>query len=127
MASRLWLIIYFGHSAILTLIFGQLGYSPYRWGYLELGIYAGKGWGLWCFYMFTIFFAINFQRIAVGRTRGPLYFSLRLLEEASTLLLFAIVFFDCLKNLTMSMVWGSQVNSAWESVWMIGHQALIKV
>jgi protoporphyrinogen IX oxidase len=102
MAYRLWYIITWP-SAVLTLIFGTLVLS-YRWGYLELGFMQAKLGFVLLLYVYHIFCHKLFKELQVGRTRWTST-QLRLWNEASTLLLFAIVFLIVLKN-TMSMVWG---------------------
>jgi len=102
MAYRLWYIITWP-SAVLTLIFGTLVLS-YRWGYLELGFMQAKLGFVLLLYVYHIFCHKLFKELQAGRTRWTST-QLRLWNEASTLLLFAIVFLIVLKN-TMSMVWG---------------------
>jgi putative membrane protein len=102
MAYRLWYIITWP-SAILTLIFGTLVLS-YRWGYLELGFMQAKLGFVLLLYVYHLFCHKLFKELQSGRTRWTST-QLRLWNEASTLLLFAIVFLIVLKN-TMSMVWG---------------------
>ncbi len=102
MASRLWYIITWP-SAILTLIFGTWVLS-YRWGYLELGFMQAKLGFVVLLYVYHLFCHKLFKELQSGRTRWTST-QLRLWNEASTLLLFAIVFLVVLKN-TMSMVWG---------------------
>jgi len=102
MASRLWYIITWP-SAILTLIFGTWVLS-YRWGYLELGFMQAKLGFVVLLYVYHLFCHKLFKELQSGRTRWTST-QLRLWNEASTLLLFAIVFLIVLKN-TMSMVWG---------------------
>jgi putative membrane protein len=102
MASRLWYIITWP-SAILTLIFGTWVLT-YRWGYLELGFMQAKLGFVVLLYVYHLFCHKLFKELQSGRTRWTST-QLRLWNEASTLLLFAIVFLIVLKN-TMSMVWG---------------------
>ena len=102
MASRLWYIITWP-SAILTLIFGTWVLT-YRWGYLELGFMQAKLGFVVLLYVYHLFCHKLFKELQSGRTRWSST-QLRLWNEASTLLLFAIVFLIVLKN-TMSMVWG---------------------
>jgi putative membrane protein len=102
MASRLWYIITWP-SAVLTLIFGTWVLT-YRWGYLELGFMQAKLGFVVLLYVYHLFCHKLFKELQSGRTRWSST-QLRLWNEASTLLLFAIVFLIVLKN-TMSMVWG---------------------
>lgn len=102
MASRLWYIITWP-SAILTLIFGTWVLA-YRWGYLELGFMQAKLGFVLLLYLYHLFCHKLFKELQSGRTRWTST-QLRLWNEASTLLLFAIVFLIVLKN-TMSMIWG---------------------
>jgi len=87
----------------LTLIFGTWVLS-YRWGYLELGFMQAKLGFVVLLYVYHLFCHKLFKELQSGRTRWTST-QLRLWNEASTLLLFAIVFLIVLKN-TMSMVWG---------------------
>lgn len=102
MASRLWYIITWP-SAILTLIFGTWIFT-YRWGYLELGFMQAKLGFVLLLYVYHLFCHKLFKELQSGRTRWTST-QLRVWNEASTLLLFAIVFLIVLKN-TLSMVWG---------------------
>ncbi|SFO61999.1 putative membrane protein [Algoriphagus ornithinivorans] len=102
MASRLWYIITWP-SAILTLIFGTWVLT-YRMGYLELGFMHAKLGFVVLLYTYHLGCHKLFKEIQAGRTRWSST-QLRLWNEASTLLLFAIVFLIVLKN-TLSMVWG---------------------
>lgn len=102
MARRLWTIITWP-SAILTLIFGSWVLS-YRWGYLEQGFMQAKLGFVLLLYIYHIFCHKLFKELQNGRTRWTST-QLRLWNEASTLLLFAIVFLIVLKN-TLSMAWG---------------------
>jgi putative membrane protein len=102
MASRLWYIITWP-SAILTLIFGTWVLA-YRWGYLELGFMQAKLGFVLLLYVYHLFCHKLFKELQSGRTRWTST-QLRVWNEASTLLLFAIVFLIVLKN-TLSMVWG---------------------
>jgi putative membrane protein len=102
MASRLWYIITWP-SAILTLIFGTWVLT-YRWGYLELGFMQAKLGFVVLLYVYHLFCHKLFKELQSGRTRWTST-QLRIWNEASTVLLFAIVFLIVLKN-TMSMVWG---------------------
>lgn len=102
MAYRLWYIITWP-SAVLTLIFGTWVLS-YRWGYLELPFMHAK------LFFVVLLYAYHFKchAIFVRLQQGVCSWNsgqLRLWNEASTLLLFAIVFLIVAKNL-MSMVWG---------------------
>jgi protoporphyrinogen IX oxidase len=102
MASRLWYIITWP-SAILTLIFGAwvLGY---RWGYMQLGFMHLKLAFVILLYLYHGFSHILFKELQQGKARWSST-TLRLWNEVSTILLFAIVFLIVLKN-TLSMVWG---------------------
>ncbi|TFV93067.1 CopD family protein [Algoriphagus kandeliae] len=102
MASRLWYIITWP-SAILTLIFG-LWVLSYRMGYLQLGFMHAKLGFVVLLYAYHLGCHFLFKEIQKGRTRWTST-QLRIWNEASTLLLFAIVFLIVLKN-TLSMVWG---------------------
>ncbi len=102
MASRLWYIITWP-SAVLTLIFGTLVLT-YRWGYLELGFMQAKLGFVLLLYVYHLFCHKLFKELQTGRTRWTST-QLRIWNEASTLLLFAIVFLIVLKS-TLSMVWG---------------------
>lgn len=102
MARRLWTIITWP-SAILTLIFGTWVLF-YRWGYLEQGFMQAKLGFVLLLYIYHIFCHKLFKELQNGRTRWSST-QLRLWNEASTLLLFAIVFLIVLKN-TLSMAWG---------------------
>ena len=102
MARRLWTIITWP-SAILTLIFGTW-VLLYRWAYLEQGFMQAKLGFVLLLYIYHIFCHILFKELQNGRTRWTST-QLRLWNEASTLLLFAIVFLIVLKN-TLSMAWG---------------------
>lgn len=102
MASRLWYIITWP-SAILTLIFGAWVLS-YRWGYLEQEFMQAKLGFVALLYLYHLGCHKLFKELQVGRTRWTST-QLRLWNEASTLLLFAIVFLIVLKN-TLQMVWG---------------------
>lgn len=102
MARRLWTIITWP-SAILTLIFGTWVLF-YRWGYLEQGFMQAKLGFVLLLYIYHIFCHKLFKELQNGRTRWTST-QLRLWNEASTLLLFAIVFLIVLKN-TLSMAWG---------------------
>ncbi|WP_026955470.1 CopD family protein [Algoriphagus vanfongensis] len=102
MASRLWYIITWP-SAILTLFLGSWVLS-YRMGYLEQGFMHAKLGFVFLLYGYHFFCHKLFKELQSGRTRWTST-QLRIWNEASTLLLFAIVFLIVLKN-TLSMVWG---------------------
>lgn len=102
MASRLWYIITWP-SAILTLIFG-IWILSYRMGYLQLGFMHAKLGFVVLLYGYHLGCHFIFKEIQKGRTRWTST-QLRIWNEVSTLLLFAIVFLIVLKN-TLSMVWG---------------------
>lgn len=102
MARRLWNIITWP-SAILTLIFGTWVLT-YRWGYMQLGFMHAKLAFVFLLYVYHFFCHVLYKELQIGKTRWSSN-QLRLWNEASTLLLFAIVFLIVLKN-TLSMVWG---------------------
>ena len=102
MASRLWYIITWP-SAILTLIFGTWVLT-YRWGYIELGFMQAKLGFVVLLYVYHGFSHVLFKELQAGKARWSST-KLRLWNEVSTILLFAIVFLIVLKN-TVSMVWG---------------------
>jgi putative membrane protein len=102
MASRLWYIITWP-SAVLTLILG-ISVLTYRMGYLEQGFMQAKIAFVVVLYAYHLFCHKLFKELQAGRTRWSST-QLRIWNEASTLLLFAIVFLIVLKN-TLSMVWG---------------------
>lgn len=102
MAYRLWYIITWP-SAILTLIFGTWVLS-YRWGYIELPFMQAKLGFVVLLYAYHVSCHVIFKKLQDGNfswSSGQL----RIWNEASTLLLFAIVFLIVAKNL-MSIVWG---------------------
>lgn len=102
MASRLWYIITWP-SAVLTLIFGAWVLS-YRWSYMELGFMHTKLGFVFLLYLYHGFCHVLFKELQIGKARWSST-KLRIWNEASTILLFAIVFLIVLKN-TLSMVWG---------------------
>lgn len=102
MAYRLWYIITWP-SAILTLIFG-IWVLSYRWGYLELPFMQAKLIFVVLLYGYHIGCHFIFKELQTDTTTWTST-KLRIWNEASTLLLFAIVFLIVLKNLA-SMVWG---------------------
>lgn len=102
MASRLWYIITWP-SAILTLILGTWVLT-YRMDYLEMGFMHAKLAFVILLYAYHLGCHKLFKELQSGRTRWTSS-QLRIWNEASTLLLFAIVFLIVLKN-TLSMVWG---------------------
>jgi protoporphyrinogen IX oxidase len=102
MASRLWYIITWP-SAVLTLIFGTW-VLMYRWGYLELGFMQAKLGFVVLLYIYHGFCHVLFRELQSGKARWTST-QLRIWNEASTILLFAIVFLIVLKS-TISMVWG---------------------
>ncbi len=102
MASRLWYIITWP-SAVLTLIFGFWVLS-YRWGYLELGFMQAKLGFVGLLYVYHLICHKLFKELQQGRTRWTST-QLRIWNEGSTLLLFAIVFLIVVKT-TISFVWG---------------------
>ena len=100
MQRRLWYGITWP-SAILTLIFGgAMAYlygSIPGWLWLKLG-FVGLlyGYHFWCHFIFR------------QQQRGEIRYSstqLRIINEAATVFLFAIVFLVVLKN-ALSMIWG---------------------
>jgi putative membrane protein len=102
MASRLWYIITWP-SAILTLIFGAW-VLYYRWGYMQLGFMHAKLGFVFLLYLYHGFSHILFKELQEGKARWNST-KLRLWNEVSTILLFAIVFLIVLKS-TVSMAWG---------------------
>jgi len=102
MASRLWYIITWP-SAILTLILGTWVLS-YRWGYMELGFMHAKLGFVVLLFAYHGFCHVLFKELQSGKARWTST-QLRIWNEASTILLFAIVFLIVLKS-TLSMVWG---------------------
>ncbi|MDN3205540.1 CopD family protein [Algoriphagus sediminis] len=102
MAKRLWYIITWP-SALLTLIFGFWVLS-YRWSWLELGFMQAKLGFVFLLYAYHLFCHILFKELQNGKTRWTSN-QLRIWNEASTLLLFAIVFLIVLKS-TLDMIWG---------------------
>ncbi len=102
MAHRLWYIITWP-SAVLTLIFG-FWVLTYRWGYLQQEFMQAKLIFVFLLYVYHGYSQVLFQELQAGKARWTST-QLRLWNELSTLLLFAIVFLIVLKN-TMSMVWG---------------------
>jgi protoporphyrinogen IX oxidase len=102
MASRLWYIITWP-SAILTLILG-IWVLYYRWGYLQLEFMQAKLAFVGILYLYHGFSHVLFKELQEGKARWNST-KLRLWNEVSTILLFAIVFLIVLKS-TLSMVWG---------------------
>ena len=102
MARRLWYIITWP-SAVLTLIFG-FWVLTYRWGYLQQEFMQAKLIFVLLLYVYHGYSQVLFNELQAGKARWNST-QLRLWNELSTLLLFAIVFLIVLKN-TMSMVWG---------------------
>ncbi len=102
MARRLWYIITWP-SAVLTLIFGYWVLT-YRWGYLQQEFMQAKLIFVLLLYVYHGYSQILFNDLQAGKARWSST-QLRLWNELSTLLLFAIVFLIVLKN-TLSMVWG---------------------
>ncbi len=102
MARRLWYIITWP-SAVLTLIFGFWVLS-YRWSWLELGFMHAKLGFVFLLYVYHLFCHVLFRELQNGKTRWTST-QLRMWNEASTLLLFAIVFLIVLKS-TVDMIWG---------------------
>lgn len=102
MASRLWYIITWP-SALLTLLFGTWVLT-YRWGYLELPFMHAKLFFVVLLYAYHLGCQSLFKQLQNGTCKWSST-QLRLWNEASTILLFAIVFLIVLKSL-MSMVWG---------------------
>ncbi len=102
MARRLWYIITWP-SAILTLIFG-FWVLTYRWGYLQQEFMQAKLIFVGLLYVYHGYSQVIFTQLQKGISRWTST-QLRLWNEVSTLLLFAIVFLIVLKN-TLSMLWG---------------------
>ena len=102
MSSRLWYIITWP-SAVLTLIFGTLVLT-YRMEFLQLPFMHAKLGFVFLLYCYHGWCHKLFKELQAGRTRWTST-QLRIWNEASTLLLFAIVFLIVLKS-TLSMVWG---------------------
>ena len=102
MARRLWYIITWP-SAILTLIFG-FWVLTYRWGYLQQEFMQAKLIFVFLLYVYHGYSQVLFSRLQRGEAHWTST-QLRLWNEVSTLLLFAIVFLIVLKN-TISMLWG---------------------
>jgi putative membrane protein len=102
MARRLWYIITWP-SAVLTLIFG-FWVLPSRWGYLQQEFMQAKLIFVLLLYVYHGYSQVLFNELQAGKARWSST-QLRLWNELSTLLLFAIVFLIVLKN-TLSMVWG---------------------
>lgn len=102
MAHRLWYIITWP-SAVLTLIFG-VWVLTYRWGYLQQEFMQAKLIFVLLLYVYHGYNQLLFNELQKGKARWSST-QLRLWNELSTLLLFAIVFLIVLKN-TMSMAWG---------------------
>jgi putative membrane protein len=102
MARRLWYIITWP-SAVLTLIFG-FWVLTYRWGYLQQEFMQAKLIFVLLLYVYHGYSQVLFNELQAGKARWSSS-QLRLWNELSTLLLFAIVFLIVLKN-TLSMVWG---------------------
>jgi len=102
MAQRLWYIITWP-SAILTLIFG-LGVLYYRWGYMQLGFMHAKLAFVFLLYIYHFICHKIYKDLQNGKSKWTST-QLRIWNEASTVLLFAIVFLIVLKSM-MSMVWG---------------------
>jgi len=102
MAQRLWYIITWP-SAILTLIFG-FGVLYYRWGYMQLGFMHAKLGFVLLLYIYHFICDKIFKDLRKGESKWTST-QLRIWNEASTVLLFAIVFLIVLKSL-VSMVWG---------------------
>jgi putative membrane protein len=98
----LWYIITWP-SAILTLIFG-FWVLTYRWGYLQQEFMQAKLIFVALLYIYHGYSQVLFSRLQRGEARWTST-QLRLWNEVSTLLLFAIVFLIVLKN-TLSMLWG---------------------
>jgi putative membrane protein len=102
MASSFWYIITWP-SAVLTLILG-IWVLYYRWGYLQLEFMQAKLAFVGVLYLYHGFSHVLFKELQEGKARWNST-KLRLWNEVSTILLFAIVFLIVLKS-TLSMVWG---------------------
>ncbi|GHB42902.1 CopD family protein [Mongoliitalea lutea] len=102
MAQRLWYIITWP-SAILTFIFGFWTLS-YRWGFTEMGWMQAK----LIFVLLLYVYHFICHKIYLDLQQGKVTLSsmkLRMWNEVSTVLLFAIVFLVVLKSL-ISVIWG---------------------
>lgn len=102
MAQRLWYIITWP-SAVLTLIFG-FWVLYYRWGYMQLGFMHAKLGFVLVLYIYHMICHKIFKDLQNGKAKWTST-QLRMWNELSTLLLFAIVFLIVLKSL-ISVVWG---------------------
>jgi len=102
MAKRLWLGITWP-SAILTLIFGFWTLS-YRWGYLQMEFMQAKLAFVFLLYLYHFKCHSIYKNLQKGQSQWSSN-TLRIWNEAATVLLFAIVFLIVLKNLA-DMAWG---------------------
>lgn len=102
MAQRLWYIITWP-SAVLTLILG-FWVLFYRWGYMQLGFMHAKLGFVLVLYIYHMICHKIFKDLQNGKAKWTST-QLRMWNELSTLLLFAIVFLIVLKSL-ISVVWG---------------------
>ena len=102
MAHRLWYIITWP-SAVLTLILG-FWVLYYRWGYMQLGFMHAKLGFVLVLYIYHMICHKIFKDLQNGKAKWTST-QLRMWNELSTLLLFAIVFLIVLKSL-ISVVWG---------------------
>lgn len=102
MAHRLWYIITWP-SAILTFIFGFWVLS-YRWGFTGMGWMQAKLIFVLLLYVYQFVCHKIFLDLQKGKTTLS-SMKLRIWNEVSTVLLFAIVFLVVLKSL-ISVVWG---------------------
>ncbi len=123
MARRLWYIITWP-SAVLTLIFG-FWVLFYRWGYLQLPFMQAKLGFVVLLYAYHLKCHVIFKELQEGAVKWTST-QLRIWNEASTLLLFAIVFLIVLKSL-VNMAWGILVLIALAALLMLGIRVYKKV
>ncbi|WP_114750854.1 CopD family protein [Pleomorphovibrio marinus] len=123
MAFRLWYIITWP-SAILTLVFGIWVFS-YRWGYLHLPFMQAKLVFVFLLYVYHLKCHFIFKDLQAGVVKWNSS-QLRIWNEASTLLLFAIVFLIVLKSL-VDMAWGLLGLLVLAALLMLGIKAYKKV
>jgi putative membrane protein len=102
MANRLWYIITWP-SAILTLVFG-FWVLYFRWGYMQLGFMHAKLGFVFVLYVYHFLCHRIFLQLQRGETKWTST-QLRMWNELSTVLLFAIVFLIVLKSI-ISVAWG---------------------
>jgi protoporphyrinogen IX oxidase len=123
MARRLWYIITWP-SAILTLVFG-FWVLFYRWGYMQLPFMHAKLGFVILLYAYHLKCHFIFKELQEGVVKWTSN-QLRIWNEASTLLLFAIVFLIVLKSL-VNMAWGILGLIALAALLMLGIKAYKKV